>query len=247
MYIIRIVCMGILVGPCARPSILLSVRNDVAALTIQGFQLSGCNLVGWCTIPWSISKMTMLGYFLRIPRNFHIFYDRLGAGRWLISGNARKSHYGLKFGGMMQCIMKRITVWNGHAQPMFAYSDLGRPPRKLLSLSERFVTRYHEEFLWWFNIGGFLLKTAIGTRPSDLTGRERLCQCILLCVSIHLVSQLTRVSKHLVIKLYSSSFSRFQVMALSHHHTKVKLIFKHHIAVPIKQFEQTRTAKQGQM
>ena len=29
-------------------------------------------------------------------------------------GNVRKSHYSLKFGGMMQCTMKRMTIWNGH-------------------------------------------------------------------------------------------------------------------------------------
>ena len=51
----------------------------------------------------------------------------------------RKSHYGLKFGGMMQFAMKRITVWNGHAQLMFTFYDLGWP--RMLSFSERLV--YH--------------------------------------------------------------------------------------------------------
>ena len=49
----------------------------------------------------------------------------------------KKSHYGLKFGGMMQFTTKLITVWNGHTQLMIAFSDLGRP--MVLSFSERFV------------------------------------------------------------------------------------------------------------
>ena len=58
---------------------------------------------------------------LRRPRNFENFYDRIGPGRWLISGDVRKSQNSLKFGGMMQCTMKGMTIWNGHAQPMFAF------------------------------------------------------------------------------------------------------------------------------
>ena len=69
------------------------------------------------------------------PWNFEIFHDQLGLGRWLILGHVRKSHYGLKYGGIMQCIMKRITFWNGHAQ--LAFSDFGRP--RVLSFSERLV------------------------------------------------------------------------------------------------------------
>ena len=76
--------------------------------------------------------------------------------------------------------------------------------------------------------------TVTGIRLSDLACRKQLCQCILRCMSMHLVSQPTRLSMHLTLKIYSSSFSRFQVMTLTHHHTKVKLIFKHHIAVPQK-------------
>ena len=37
----------------------------------------------------------------------------------------------------MQFTMKLITVWNGHTQLMFAFSDLGRP--RVLSLSKRLV------------------------------------------------------------------------------------------------------------
>ena len=37
----------------------------------------------------------------------------------------RKSHYILKFGGMMQFTMKQIILWNGHPQLMFGFSDLG--------------------------------------------------------------------------------------------------------------------------
>ena len=33
--------------------------------------------------------------------------------------------------------IEEITVWNGHTQLMFAFSDLGRP--RVLSFSERLV------------------------------------------------------------------------------------------------------------
>ena len=56
-------------------------------------------------------------------------------GSWLILANVRKSDYSLKFGGMMKCTMKRITIWNGHA-----FSDLG-PPRVLLFSECRMVIR----------------------------------------------------------------------------------------------------------
>ena len=41
-------------------------------------------------------------------------------------GNVRVSHYGSKFGGMMQRTMKQITLSNAQAQPMFTFSDLSR-------------------------------------------------------------------------------------------------------------------------
>ena len=47
----------------------------------------------------------------------------------------RFSAIGLKFGGM-----KRITVSNGHAQPMFAFSDLDRT--RVLSFSERLAINF---------------------------------------------------------------------------------------------------------
>ena len=51
----------------------------------------------------------------------------------------RKSHYRLKFGGMMQFTKKRITVWNGHTQLMFAFSEISHT--RVLSFSERLVDR----------------------------------------------------------------------------------------------------------
>ena len=57
----------------------------------------------------------------------------------------RKSHYGLKFGGMMPFTMKWITVWNGHTQLMFTFSDLSLP--KVLLFSERLVAKYFGTFL----------------------------------------------------------------------------------------------------
>ena len=62
-------------------SVFLSAPNDVTALTLQGFQLWAWQLVGWCTVPWSrsIFKMTILGQFLHVSRNFEIFHDSLGS------------------------------------------------------------------------------------------------------------------------------------------------------------------------
>ena len=59
-------------------------REDVTALTLYGFQLSAWNLVRWCEVPWSKSllEMVMLGQFLGVSRNFEIFDDRRGPGRW---------------------------------------------------------------------------------------------------------------------------------------------------------------------
>ena len=101
------------------------MKYDGTALTTQGFQPLACNLAQWCTVPLSrlIIEMAMLGPFLRVPSNFEIFHERLVSGRWLM----RKSHYRLRFGGMMRWTMMRITIWNGYAQPMSAFSDLSRP------------------------------------------------------------------------------------------------------------------------
>ena len=58
----------------------------------------------------------------------------------------------LEFGGMMQCTMKRIIIWNGHAQPMFPFSDLGWP--RELSFSECLACDNYEMYnficaIWW--------------------------------------------------------------------------------------------------
>ena len=64
-----------------------------------------------------------------------------------------------------------------------------------------------------------------------------------LCVNAFRFTGNTRVNASHAQNL-CDQFSRFQVMALTHHHTKVILIFKHHIAVPTTQFEQTSTSEQ---
>ena len=74
--------------------------------------------------------MAMLGQFLCISWNFEVFSDRLGPGRSLILGNVRKSHYGLKFS-----TMKRITIWNGHAKPVFAFFFLSRQAQGVVLLT----------------------------------------------------------------------------------------------------------------
>ena len=49
----------------------------------------------------------------------------------------RKSLYGMKYGGMVQFTMTKITVWNGHTQLKFAFSYFGQP--KAPSFPERLV------------------------------------------------------------------------------------------------------------
>ena len=63
---------------------------------------------------------------------------------------------------------------------------------------------------------------------------------------MHLVSQPTRVSMHLTLRFHSSIVSGFQALKLTHHYTKVILIFHHHIAAPPKQFKQASSAERGQ-
>ena len=68
---------------------------------------------------------------------FHIIlkFSKIGMGQvWGMMTHIRKRE---EIGGMMQCTMRRITSWNGYAQPMFAFSDFGRP--RVLSFSERLV------------------------------------------------------------------------------------------------------------
>ena len=70
---------GIVVGPCVRPAARLSVPNDVTAPTLQGFQLSAWKLIGWCTVPWSISLLTMAmcgQFFLRTTKFWGIAWER---------------------------------------------------------------------------------------------------------------------------------------------------------------------------
>ena len=62
------------------------------------------NLFGWCR--W-LFKIALLSKFLHVHGTFR---DRLRHARWIILGNVRKSYYGLKFIGMMQCTMKQITI-----------------------------------------------------------------------------------------------------------------------------------------
>ena len=58
----------------------------------------------------------------------------------------RKSHYGLKFGGMLQFTMKWITVWNGHTQLMFACPNLSQ--LRVLSFS---ALKFCLSVFWFFS------------------------------------------------------------------------------------------------
>ena len=93
----------------------------------RGIQLSAWHLVGWCTVPWSISLLTMamLGQFFCVPRNFEIFHDRLGTR--LRNDMPALTLYkflaiGLKFTEMMHSTMEHIAIKNGRAGPICSRS-----------------------------------------------------------------------------------------------------------------------------
>ena len=83
-------------------------------------------------------KLQARSFFFGIPWSFKIFHDRFKPDLREddILGNMRKWHYCLKFGGMLKYTMQ-IIIWNGHAQSVFAFSDLGQP--RVLSFPERLV------------------------------------------------------------------------------------------------------------
>ena len=87
---------------------------------------------------------------------------------WARKMKLRKSHYGQKFGGMVQFTMKRITVWNGHTHLMFAFSDLVQP--RVLSFFELVclvlligIFRYFVEWLCpeWYMIVLMILRDLV--------------------------------------------------------------------------------------
>ena len=62
--------------PSARPSVCLSVPNDVTALTLQGFQYQPkicLDDAQYHVADRSLFKLALLGQLLRVPRNFEIF------------------------------------------------------------------------------------------------------------------------------------------------------------------------------
>ena len=78
------------------------------------------------------TEMAMLGHFWAFHETLKFYMIGLGHEMKL-----RNTHFGLEFGGLMQCTMKRITEWNAHAQLTFAFSDPVRP--RMLTFSERFA------------------------------------------------------------------------------------------------------------
>ena len=50
------------------------------------------------------------GLFFVRPRNFEIFHDRLGPGRWLIWGDVRKWHYGLNLAAWMGLLFPYVML-----------------------------------------------------------------------------------------------------------------------------------------
>ena len=80
------------------------VGDDGAALTLQRFELSAWNLVGWCTVPSRrlLYTMAMLVCFCASTGLQHFPWQAWirSEGSWLILANVRKSHYSLEFGEM---------------------------------------------------------------------------------------------------------------------------------------------------
>ena len=82
--------------------------------------------MGWCTVTWNrlLCKVALLSqFFFAFNRTSKISMMGLNQvwGMMTHIRKVRKSQYGLKFGGMMECTMKWITIWNGHVQPMLAF------------------------------------------------------------------------------------------------------------------------------
>ena len=110
---------------------------------------ASANFPAWVPSRKLLFKMAMLSYFLRVHGTSFFTWQAWirSLGRWV---NVSKSHYSLKFGGMMQCsmMMKQITIWNGHA-----FSDLGWP--RVLLFSERVMVRRKQgwgQFLFFNSI-----------------------------------------------------------------------------------------------
>ena len=116
--------------PSVRPSVWPSVCPSVCSERRSGsnslrISVISPNLVEWCTVAWnrSLFKMAMLGQFLRVPRNFEIFHERLiltrSEGRCYCSNSLRISCISPKFGGMMHSNMKQMAIYNGNARLIF--------------------------------------------------------------------------------------------------------------------------------
>ena len=83
-----------------------------------------------------------------------------------------KLPYGLEFGVMIKCTMKRISIWNGKALPMFAFSD--RP--SVMSCSESLL---YSHALFVRSYGALQKINFIGIRYW-LQIFVRLCSCIII-------------------------------------------------------------------
>ena len=72
--------LGIVVA-CGCPAVRLSVRSErrYRSNSFKDFSYRPEICLGWCTVR-PLFKMAILGQFLRVPRSFEIFHDRLGPG-----------------------------------------------------------------------------------------------------------------------------------------------------------------------
>ena len=91
------------------------IRHDLTALIFRDFMYQPD--FWWVDAQYSEadSFWKWLGQFFHVRRKL-ISLDQLSGRRWMIS------HYGLKFGTLMQHTVEHIIIWNGHTQPMFPFS-----------------------------------------------------------------------------------------------------------------------------
>ena len=128
------------------PAVCLSVPNDVTALTLRistiSLKCDGVMHSGMKQIIVENAHVRTIFVSSIEVWNFAMVGFIGSDGRWLILRNVGKAHCSLKFGGIMQHTMKQITIWNGHTQSIFAFSDFGW--LRVLSFYECLLTCFGE-------------------------------------------------------------------------------------------------------
>ena len=96
--------------PAVRSSVRLSVAKAVTLITIERFQLSAWNLLGWCTVPWGRFNVCVLHGTLKF--SMICFLTRSEGCRYRFK-SLRISDIGLKFGEMMHRCVANFCVLHG--------------------------------------------------------------------------------------------------------------------------------------